>query len=140
MARSQGVGSGLTPALPDEPQPEPVSGLQPEPAAALEPGPAAVLQRPSSALLPPMPDDDVYEWSPSSPAGNGSNAGEAPLFSLAAAPAPVPVPEVNRPGAPGFVERRSGIDRRQALDARPLQGPDRRISSPFGRRSTDRPA
>jgi chromosome partitioning protein len=142
MARSQTLGQGLTPVMPDDPQPEPASGLQPESTVALEPASAAAPQRApsSSALLPPMPDDDVYEWSPAPPPNHGSNGGEPPVLSLGAAAPVRAVPEVNRPGAPGFVERRSGVDRRQALEARPLQGPDRRVASPFGRRSTDRPA
>jgi chromosome partitioning protein len=109
------------------------------PAAAPSPALSPVAQlTPAGALLPPMPDDELYEWAPQAAAADGQSQAQPEAFAVAGAP--VTVPAVNRPGSPGFVERRSGSDRRQALDARPLQNPERRTLSPFGRRSTDRPA
>jgi chromosome partitioning protein len=119
-------------------RPEAAPDATPSPAAPSAPALSPVAQlTPHGALLPPQPDDDVYEWSP--PANGEAPAEAEQLLAVAGAPA-LSVPVVNKPGLPGFVERRSGIDRRQALDARPLQGPEQRVVSPFGRRSTDRSA
>jgi chromosome partitioning protein len=120
---AQGLASAATPDAPPSPALSPVAQLTP-----------------IGALMPPQPDDEVYEWSPSASAPEAQGEAQPELLAVAGGAAAVSVPAVNKPGAPGFVERRSGVDRRQALDARPLQNPERRIVSPFGRRSTDRPA
>jgi hypothetical protein len=105
----------------------------------------------SSDLPPRMPDEDMFESEDlpqvSYPtlvalppaAAPASEALPQDLFSRLTAATEAP-PRPNLPGAPGFVERRSGIDRRQAMPSRgSFAAPDRRSAHPFGRRSTDRP-
>jgi chromosome partitioning protein len=108
-----------------------------------------------SVLLPPMPDDDLFEKPPHtvfSVAGAAPGPTTMPLAASPASPA-VQIAGASEPAAmvampaelvtDGSLEaddRRSGAERREMLQVRGTFGPERRSAHPFGRRSTDRPA